>query len=332
MRLWPWPRSERRGYTELQSARVREEAEGRPSGTSAVEVVANMFADVLAAARVEGTDVLGPDLLHHVGGELVRRGEVVLVVDVEDGLGLVPTSDHQVLDGWRYRVEIPEPPGKVRKRTVPRDGVMHVMWRRHPREPWRGISPGSGAGTPAVQLAHRAEVKIMEEWRAPTAHIVPVPNPESAKGIREDLAAAKGGAVTPESTAAGWDQGPAGAPRQDFQAQRLGPTVPETMLRGHRDAVIAVAGEYGVPEALLAGDADGTAMREGYRRWILARVDPLARRIAAEASRVLETPVTISLRSLWGHDLQGRAAAVQKLVAAGVDVDSARQVAGLGEV
>ena len=42
---------------------------------------------------------------------------------------------------WRYAVELPLPSGKVAKRTLPAESVLHVRYATRPSAPWAGISP-----------------------------------------------------------------------------------------------------------------------------------------------------------------------------------------------
>ncbi len=79
----------------------------------------------------------------------------------------------------------------------------------------------------------------------------------------------------------------------------------------------------------LAESADGTAAREGWRRFVMGSVEPLLAIVGAEVARKLETAVSFDLGGLWAHDLQGRASAFQRLVAGGVGVNEALATSGL---
>ena len=65
-------------------------------------------------------------------------------------------------ESWRYEVELPLPSGKVSKRTLPADAVLHVRYATRPAAPWAGISPlGMAAETRA--LATWIEKRLAEE-------------------------------------------------------------------------------------------------------------------------------------------------------------------------
>ena len=61
----------------------------------------------------------------------------------------------------------------------------------------------------------------------------------------------------------------------------------------------------------------------------MGSVEPLLSMVAREFSAKLDADVGFDLMGLWAHDLQGRAAAFQKLVAGGVAVTEALTTSGL---
>ena len=61
----------------------------------------------------------------------------------------------------------------------------------------------------------------------------------------------------------------------------------------------------------------------------MGSVEPVASLIAEVASEALEVEVSFDFSGTWSHDLTGRAAAFQKLVSGGMEVEKAVQVAGL---
>ena len=84
----------------------------------------------------------------------------------------------------------------------------------------------------------------------------------------------------------------------------------------------------GVPIELVT-TADGTGMREGWRRFIFGSVLPLARIVEAELSAKLETRVRLDFSDLAASDLAGRARAFQSMVGAGMEIEKAAGLAGL---
>ena len=292
-----------------------------------------MWARALAAATVTGDrGALTRRVRHMIGRSLIRTGEQVFVIDVDDGqVRLLPASAFEVMEGWAYRAEVPQPPGKSASRTFPRAGVVHFMWNVDPLQPWAGISP-LGSASYGAKLAANVEAKLAEEAGAPSALLLPVPTDggdTSLDSLRADIRNAKGGAVVLEGTAAGWDDATKGT-RNDWKAERLGPMIPEQLRELYGDTCAAVLEACGIPAALGTSTADGTSQRESYRRWIMASVEPVAELIAEEASEKLDGDVRFDFRGVWAHDLAGRAGAAAKLVAAGMDAGEAARIAWLG--
>ena len=69
----------------------------------------------------------------------------------------------------------------------------------------------------------------------------------------------------------------------------------------------------GVPPSLASSDADGTGQRESWRRFLHGSLQPVARIIEGELSAKLESPVSLSFRSLMASDLAGRSRAYGSL-------------------
>ena len=264
--------------------------------------------------------------MHRIGRDLIRCGESVHLIETDRGLRLSPVAAFDVLAGWRYAIEIPMPPGKVLKRTVARGGVLHVMWATDGREPWRGVSPMAAASGLAKLMA-ATESKLGEDLATPTAHLLPIPDDyDDTQLLRADIGAARGKALLVETTAAD----PRGAPRKDWVSERLGPEIPTELRAFYGDVSDHVFSVCGIPVSLSGvGDADGTQLREDYRRFVMASVEPVAGMISEAASEALEVDVRFDFSGLWAHDLTGRASAYAKLVTAGMDADRAAALSGL---
>ena len=328
---------EERGYGDLILAGLEATVSGDVSNvlkTSALEVAAGMWARVLSAATVTGDrGALTRRARHMIGRQLIRAGEQLHVIDVDrDGrVSLIPAGAFEVLEGWRYRVEVQRPPGGSTSRTYPREAVLHATWNVDPLQPWAGISP-LGSASYGAKLAANVESKLAEETGAPSALLIPVPTDggdDSLSSLRADIRNAKGSAVVVEGTASGWDEGQAKGTRNDWRAERLGPMIPQQLRELYGDTCGAVLEVCGIPAALGTPDADGTSQRESYRRWVMSSVEPVAELIAEEASEKLDGDVRFDFRNVWAHDLQGRASAYAKLVAAGMDTDRGAALAGL---
>ena len=115
----------------------------------------------------------------------------------------------------------------------------------------------------------------------------------------------------------------------DWQPRRMGASPPESLGNLYGPAGREVLNVCGVPVS-LAMDADGTRQCEAWRRFVMGAVEPVAQTVAEELGRKLEQPaLSFDFGGLWAHDLAGRAASFQKLIAGGMDVAQAAAISGL---
>ena len=352
---WLWsskePETRQASYTDaLVSALVERaggSAPGDPSAIAALETAAGLWARAFMAAKVSPEDsalsaAISPAVLATVARQLCRAGECVFVIAVEDGrVRLLPVGSWDVRGGpdpeqWWYRCDLYGPSGSV-SRLIPSAGVVHVRYAADPARPWAGVSPLEYARSTAT-LAANAERRLGEEAGAPVGSLLPIPQDGGGDGgdddplaeLKADIRTAKGRALLVETTSAGWGEGASAAPRSDWKAQRFGASPPAPLVELRSEASMAVLSACGVPVS-LAADADGTAARESWRRFTLGTIEPLLNGVVRqELSEKLGVPgLRFDLRSLWAHDLQGRAAAFQKLVAGGLSPQTALQESGL---
>ena len=92
-----------------------------------------------------------------------------------------------------------------------------------------------------------------------------------------------------------------------------------------------VAEACGVPGATGRNPAiaPGPAAREAWRRFTVGTVEPIARMVEAELSRVLEAARdAASLRRMGGIDAAGRARALHVLTESGYTADQAADLLG----
>ena len=146
--------------------------------------------------------------------------------------------------------------------------------------------------------------------------------------LRGDLRSAKGRAVLVESMATAWGEGP-GASGQGagWKQHRFGADPPEVLEALRTSVSRDVLNACGVPPALLSA-ADGTAAREGWRRWAMSSCASMARLISGELGAKL-APVDITFDGLYARDLVGRSQALGRLVKAEMPLPEAREVCGL---
>ena len=344
---WPWQTEKRSGvYSDAiitaLLARAAGTTKGNPSALSGLEIAAGLWSRALSTARVEPDDlvtrVVSPAFLGAVGREIIRHGESLWAISVNAGrVVLTPACSWDITGaanpaGWRYALELAGPSGSETAH-LPSAAVLHFQFGHDPDRPWVGTSPLGFAASSAASAAG-LEQRLSEELSGPVANILPIPADGGNGGgedplaeLKSDIANAKGAAILLETTAAGYGEGRAAAPTSDWKAQRLGADPPETLAKLRAEGSMALLSACGVPPSLATANSDGTAQREGYRRFVATSVRPKAFEIAAELSEKLEREITFNFDELRSDDLVGRARVVKSLTDAGFSVKDAAQAA-----
>ena len=352
-------------YTDAVTRLVEAQAAGQSAAdagrSAAVEVAAGSLSRALAAADVDAEPfaraAVTPAYLAQVGRDLIRKGESLHVIRGHGGtLRLDPSA------AWNYESSGPDPaswtircttygPSEGRTESLPASAIVHAKWGSDSGTPYRGSGPVSyAAGT--GRLLAELERSLADESAGPVANLLPVPDTGTSdgagtdtgtgagtgdgtagadpqEGLRADIRNARGRALLLETVSAGWDIGRDAAPRRDWIPARLGPNPPAPLVDIWREAYGQTLAAAGLPVALTAGNADGTAQREAFRRYLTLTVQPVGTLLSAELSAKLETPVRLSFAELYAHDLVGRASAYKSLRDAGMEDSEARRIAGL---
>ena len=350
---WPWSKPETRQsapYSDAVIAGIIAAAGGStpgdPSAIAALETAAGLWSRAFMAAKVSPEDsslsaAISPGCLAMVGRELCRRGECVFVLSVEDGrVRFIPAASWDVRGsfderGWWYRCDLFGPSGNI-TRFVPSAAVLHFRYAVDPARPWFGLGPLQWARDSAT-LAANLERRTGEEAGAPVGSLLPIPQDGGDGGTDDPLAAlkadirtARGRHLLVETTSSGWAEGKSAAPMVDWQVRRFGAAPPAPLVALRSDAAMSVLSACGVPVS-LAADADGTAARESWRRYVLGTAEPILNGVVrSELSEKLGVPdLRFDLTGLWAHDGAGRAAMFDKLVRGGVGIDDALRRSGL---
>lgn len=296
----------------------------------AVETAAGLWSRALATATVAGAPV-GAPWLAQVGRDLARQGEAIYLADVARTGGLrLLRADVSDVDGdgpdpadWWYRLTIIGP-RRTRTVTAPAASVVHVRYAAERHSPSRGIPPLQYASLTGTLVA-ALEQSIGYEAGGAVARIIALPEgAPNPTDLAETIRTAKGRTLLPETTRGGYGDA-AGAPRRDWLPERIGPDPPMGLVTLRREVESSVLACFGIPAPLgAAGLNDGTAAREGLRRFWSTTIQPLAMLIADELERVLERPVSIT----HGHasslaDVAARARAVHILTQSGLSLDDA---------
>ena len=306
---------------------------------SGVQTAAGIVARALAGADATGDGgLLDAPTLEGIGTDLVRAGQALLLY--RDGAGgprllRAGAVESTVLGSgdpasWRYSLSIGGP-SSAEVVSVGAAEVVHVRWNADSYRPWRGIAPLARAAQTGL-LAHLLTQALGEEAATAVATLLPVP--EGSTKIEDNMRAALGNpgnrrVVFPPTTHGGWGAGRGSAPQRDWIGSKTGPEILPGNVELAKLVEQQVLAACGVPAPLAAGSAAaGPSQREAWRQLLAGTVEPLARLIEAEVSRVLEAPVSLRFDKLAGVDAAGRARAVHVLATAGVPRDDALQMVG----
>ena len=325
----------------------------RTWAAGAVECAAGLWARCMSAATVQpaGTPV-GPRWLAETARDLARRGEVAALVDVTlDGrLRLLRATitdvwgdDPDPADWW-YRLTLTGP-HTTRTVTAPAAAVFHVRYATEPGRPARGVSPLEYASLTG-SLTASLEQSLGYEAGGAVANLIALPSgfnaqpptedgidqetPLPADTLAESIRTAKGRTLLPETTQDNYGDATARPPRRDFEPQRLGANPPMALITLRQQVECSVLACFGVPAPMgPMGVTDGTAQREAARRLWALTIQPLAKLIEEELSRVLERPIVLDYSGPSGQsDVAARARAVGVLVGAGATLPDALARAG----
>lgn len=343
MNLKFWDRKERRqaefrsAYTDAITGALQAAALGGDTEqfkTAAIETCAGLWSRAFSSAGVEGTDALSRRELAVIGRRLAEFGESVYSIEVVGGRIILQEASDWDITGrygaWRYQMTLADP-SAIRTVHRPQESVLHFQYATSLTEPWRGEGPIAGAGK--SKQAHTAlEKSIKDESSRSTGAVVPVPDVDRAAKLQGDIKDLAGKTVLVPSTVGGWDQQPNQGGRSDWDYIRSGPEFTAAEVAIRLQLADGIASSCGVPPALIRGDADGTGLREAWRQFLHATIQPAAGLVSEELSEKLETKVKLSFDDLFASDLSGRARAFQSMVGGGMEVEKAAALAGLMEM
>ena len=324
-------------YTNLRIAEAYQQVTGEAGvrGSAAYIGALNFIEDSLAIAQVEGefSDSLRPHL-GAIGRALTDCGESVFEIRLSaDGkLALLPASIAAVSGGadpsdWSYLLTRSGPSEST---SIRRDAGAVLAFVAHslPKTPWRGRGRLEASAT--GQLLADLEKQMASEARFTPARLVSgTMVREQRKEIKDTIA--NGGIVTISGGKSGGSESTkaleVGALNGEFN--QGGVTLHEGISR-------IVSGALGVPPDLLGSTASEAGTRESFRRFAASTISALIEIIQVEWTAKIGTLLEISLDNLRAGDISARsrsigtrAAAVGRLVTAGVDLERAMRVAGL---
>ena len=346
---WPWGRNveRRESFTNLIVNAIAGGAAGGGSGaanTAALEAAAGAVSRGFAAASIQGAPervqaALSPATLALIGRDLIRRGECLFQIEIQDeALKLFPVGSWDVAGPWDeaewvYRCDLFGPSGNV-SRFVPSAGVVHCRYSVDPSRPWHGIGPLGWAALSG--RLHAGSVSALSaDMNAISSTVIPMPPGENAAAAEDDpladlksaITSARGKSVLVETVRGSFGGDHRDAPSSDWQQRRLGPTPDATLAALHDSSAFAVLSACGVDPTLAGLRAgDGTLAREVFRRFERLTLQPLARIVESELAAKLEAPdLEIGFNSLRASDFAGVARAFKGLIEAGLTPQAAAE-------
>ena len=337
---------EARSFTSRIVSAAVDSAEGTgtaaPTETAALEAAASLYAGCFAAARLDPpVPALTATVRALMARNLIRSGQDYHEIEVRSGrVVLVPVGYAYPYSGspnemeWVYQSSVDTPSGN-RTRWVLGAAMLHTRASVDPARPWVGIPAWRWASS-AGSLAAYSEKRLAEEASGAVGRVIPLPPAMAGPGdedkladFKRDFALLKGRATLVPTTADGGGEGRGAAPVQDWTQKRVGPAPDATLATLRTDAALAVLAACGVPAALVADGADGTAQRESWRRFALGPLAGLARVVEDEIAAKLDVVTRFDFAPLWAADMAGRASSFKAMVAGGMDVTKAATLAGL---
>ena len=328
-------------YTDALIASITANAGGKttafPTATAALEACAGFVGRSFASAEVDAPDLMRPALspgcLSMIARALIRKGEIVLLIDVDldRGLTLLPAASHDVDGGpdpatWRYRCTVGGPERTLTYDDVPAAGVVHLAYARDPETPWRGVGPLQVAQL-AGRLSAQTVAALADEAGTPHGAFLPTPAPGqdgSIAALRSDAGKAKGDLLFVQAG----DWGDAGTAAAQWDTRRFGAEPPLPFVELLKIATREVMMACGVPDTLFA-DVGSASAREAYRIFLHSTVAPIGRLVQDELVVKLEAPVRLDWTELRAGDITGRARAFQSLVGGGMDMAAAAAASGI---
>ena len=335
---WPWAeaRAGTQNATEVAISALAARAAGkdaRPETLAALEIAASYVGRAFASAVVAGPEaarLLTRAMLMLIGRSLVLRGELVML---PEGSALVPASTFDIRGGpndWAYRCDFAGPSSSV-SRFLPAQSVLHFRINTDPSRPRKGQAAHSLA-TATAATAASAEVSAASEAKIAISRLVPVAS-TLTPGQRDDTTTTladelkRGGYFALSLIGA---RPGAGERMSRLSVEAVQPDPSEGHLALRRSAALELIEAAGVPAVLADPRAEAQGQREGFRRFVHATIEPMARIVEAEMTAKTGLACDLNFASLFAADLAGRGRALKQMVESGVALADALDTVGLG--
>jgi len=270
---------------------------------------------------------LTPDMLATIGLDLALRGEAVFHITVQRGdLALDRVAYWDQFENGRWYLHIPRLASTDTVKALSGE-VLHLKINSSAEQPWAGRSPFLlMGGSPSLVAEIERAVSLAMEWTG--RGLLPFPDTVPEEMQSAALRGLKGGNALAAIKSRADFATNVGQPRaQEFKRVELGPdltrsTAHELSADLHHRTLAAA----GIPAALVTGQGNAGAMREAFRQFSIMTIEPLARQMLPELSKIGVSG--LSSASMAAADTAGRARSVGALVKAGVELERAMKLVG----
>ena len=302
-------------------------------GSAAYKSALNLIAASASVSDVSGdhAEALRP----HIGSiarALTDRGESTFSIEASatGQLVLIPITISDVVGSadptsWHYSATRTGP-SENRVVSLPAEAVVAFKINASPRRAWRGRGALEASAT--ADLLAGLEKQLSAESRFSPARLVSGTMVKDQRHQIKDTIAA-GGIVTIAGGKSGGTES-----TKALEVGALGGEFTAAGVKLHEQLSSLISSVLGVPADLLSAGSEAGS-RESFRRFAATTMAATLEAISIEFNRKIG-PLEISMDRLRAGDISARsravgtrAAAVGRLVTAGVDLERAMRVAGL---
>ena len=310
---------------------TRDVFSARHGGGGTPGIVSACATRLSAALLAGGGPPEAVQLIPWAAWRLLRDGEALVVVRVRRGRPVLLPANLVSMTGHSeapvYSLEVPGPDRSLVLDNLTLDSVAHLILTPDPARPWRGQSWLASAGMEGIVLS-RLTARFSEEMLPPSGRVLTrLGGPGAAvpwfREFQDKVNTMRGGvAVTGDNL---------GQQTAQPVMFRLGPNVPESMVKLYESLNGAVANALGFPAQLVSVQTSGaTARRDMLLTWTRSVLTGWTRAWSMEIGRVLDRDVSWDFTgSIPTDPLPARIRGAAALVKAGWSKSEAEQIAGL---
>jgi hypothetical protein len=331
--MWPFKRKhgpereERSAFPGVTGAYIdakRREvsSDGSAALSATLAACVGMWGRGMAMLEPDVTGTLTAPVLDAIGRDLIMRGESVWHIRLEGGEAVLKrVAYHDLVAPGRYHLTIARPNDTETVRALAGE-VLHLIVNPDPVAPWQGRSPFRLMGaSPGLMADIEGALSGATEWTAkgilPMPEQVPQEQQEAAlRGLKA------GGRLAAIRSKAEFATNTGQARGLEWKRVDLTPNLKDADLNDATDSLHErLLAASGVPPALITSSGAASSMREAYRLFVLTTIEPMARTLLPELSKIGVSK--LSTASMMSADVAGRARAVGILTGAGMPLEQA---------